>query len=515
MLLRVGTGVGAGLVLEGALLHGHRSAAGEIGHVVVDPDGAECACGRRAAWRPCWPRPQLRERLAARRPRGAGRGRRPPRRVLAPVVGTLNLHELVLSGPPSCSTARCSRRRPHHPRAHDAGLRRGARGQHVRAGRGTTSCSSAPPCSCWPVSWGCRDEPAGTTQQQHTTKEHQRCALKNTHEVWARPPPACSRSDSACPHAATTTTAPPRGGGPETAEIRVWLNGTDTPDAARDWLKTTFEDQHPARRSPSSSRSGRGSSSASPPRCPGTPRRPTSSRSATPRRRRSPTAGAFSDLSDDLDALGGDDLLPGFVEGAQVDGKTYAVPYYAGSKYIFYRKDLFEQAGIAVPTTMDEFVQAAIDLKKANPEPANFSGFWFPGQDWRNGVAFVWDAGGDLAVKDGDEWTGRAVDARVDHRPRDRPDPDGPGLRRGQGRQRGDPQTPFCAGEVGMISAPGWVKGLIEDPETGCPDMVANARRLRAARHRRRSRAGAARRLGHRDLGQVEEPGPGQGRDRR
>ena len=31
MLVRVGTGVGSGLVLEGALLHGHRSAAGEVG----------------------------------------------------------------------------------------------------------------------------------------------------------------------------------------------------------------------------------------------------------------------------------------------------------------------------------------------------------------------------------------------------------------------------------------------------------------------------------------------------
>ena len=37
-----------------------------------------------------------------------------------------------------------------------------------------------------------------------------------------------------------------------------------------------------------------------------------------------------------------------------------------------------------------------------------------------------------------------------------------------------NPQTPFCAGEVGMLSAPGWVKGLIEDPDAGCPDMVAN-----------------------------------------
>ena len=35
------------------------------------------------------------------------------------------------------------------------------------------------------------------------------------------------------------------GGGAKTADIRVWLNGTDTPDAAREWLKTTFEDEHP------------------------------------------------------------------------------------------------------------------------------------------------------------------------------------------------------------------------------------------------------------------------------
>ena len=31
----------------------------------------------------------------------------------------------------------------------------------------------------------------------------------------------------------------------EGAEIRVWLVGTDTPDEARDYLKTTFEEEHP------------------------------------------------------------------------------------------------------------------------------------------------------------------------------------------------------------------------------------------------------------------------------
>ena len=186
------------------------------------------------------------------------------------------------------------------------------------------------------------------------------------------------------------------------------------------------------------------------------------------------TAGAFSDLTDELADLGGDDLLPGFVDGATVDGKTYAVPYYAGSKYVFYRKDLFEKAGLAVPTTMEEFVDAAVALKEANPEPANFSGFWFPGQDWRNGAAFVWNDGGDLAVEDGGAWDGalsapesiaglETVQQLFDQASGAAKD-----------GNEADPQTPFCAGEIGMMSAPGWVTGVIDDPETGCPDMMKN-----------------------------------------
>ncbi len=44
--IRVGRGVGAGLVLRGALFQGDGSGAGEIGHTVVDSDGARCRCGR-------------------------------------------------------------------------------------------------------------------------------------------------------------------------------------------------------------------------------------------------------------------------------------------------------------------------------------------------------------------------------------------------------------------------------------------------------------------------------------
>ena len=45
--LSVGTGLAAGLVLGGALRRGENGAAGEIGHVPVDPSGAWCPCGQR------------------------------------------------------------------------------------------------------------------------------------------------------------------------------------------------------------------------------------------------------------------------------------------------------------------------------------------------------------------------------------------------------------------------------------------------------------------------------------
>ena len=42
----VGTGVGAGVVLDGVLRRGLSGAAGEIGHMVVKSDGRKCPCGR-------------------------------------------------------------------------------------------------------------------------------------------------------------------------------------------------------------------------------------------------------------------------------------------------------------------------------------------------------------------------------------------------------------------------------------------------------------------------------------
>ena len=44
--IKVGYGIGAGIVLNGELFHGDGFGAGEIGHTTVVDDGAECRCGR-------------------------------------------------------------------------------------------------------------------------------------------------------------------------------------------------------------------------------------------------------------------------------------------------------------------------------------------------------------------------------------------------------------------------------------------------------------------------------------
>lgn len=47
VFVTLGTGVGGGIIMNGQLLHGVAGAAGEIGHITVDPDGFLCTCGKK------------------------------------------------------------------------------------------------------------------------------------------------------------------------------------------------------------------------------------------------------------------------------------------------------------------------------------------------------------------------------------------------------------------------------------------------------------------------------------
>jgi predicted NBD/HSP70 family sugar kinase len=103
MLIKVGHGVGAGLLLGGTPLFGSRFAAGEIGHVVVGTDGgAECACGKHGCLETWLATPRLERAIAASPDRELQILTEAGQRLgiaLAPIVGALNLAEVVLSGP--------------------------------------------------------------------------------------------------------------------------------------------------------------------------------------------------------------------------------------------------------------------------------------------------------------------------------------------------------------------------------------------------------------------------------
>ncbi len=105
MLVKIGHGVGSGLLLGGMPLFGSRFAAGEIGHVMVGTNGgAVCVCGKIGCLETWLATPRLDALLAAAttsdekneilREAGERLGI-----ALAPVVGALDLAEIVLSGP--------------------------------------------------------------------------------------------------------------------------------------------------------------------------------------------------------------------------------------------------------------------------------------------------------------------------------------------------------------------------------------------------------------------------------
>ncbi|PWC05867.1 sugar kinase [Agromyces badenianii] len=113
LLIKIGHGVGAGLIIGGRPVIGGGFAAGEIGHVVVGTDGGpRCACGKDGCLEAWLAVPRLTAQLAELDERdehhdGAASARDDILReagrrlgiVLAPVVGALNLSEVVLSGP--------------------------------------------------------------------------------------------------------------------------------------------------------------------------------------------------------------------------------------------------------------------------------------------------------------------------------------------------------------------------------------------------------------------------------
>ncbi|MFB7574175.1 ABC transporter substrate-binding protein [Streptomyces sp. NPDC056165] len=93
--------------------------------------------------------------------------------------------------------------------------------------------------------------------------------------------------------------------------------------------------------------------------------------------------------------------LPQAVQLTTLGGATYALPLDAAPQAFYYRKDLFDKAGIKAPTTWDEFRTAAEKLKKA--QPGSRIATFFP-DDPTTFEAMAWQAGAQWFGTAGDTW---------------------------------------------------------------------------------------------------------------
>ncbi|MFD1938896.1 extracellular solute-binding protein [Nonomuraea mangrovi] len=180
-------------------------------------------------------------------------------------------------------------------------------------------------------------------------------------------------------------------------------------------------------------------------------------------------SGGVVDLTAKVADLKGEDWIPGLAEPGRIDGKQYGVPWYAANRVVVYNKDLWAAAGItAPPRTREEWLEVTAKLGKRGNQ-----GIYLTGQTWYALAGFIWDEGGDLAVKDGDRWKG-ALDspqalAGMDF------------YRRlqalGKGPKDADEANPpqhevFAQGRVGQIIAVPGIAARVLEVEPGMKDKM-------------------------------------------
>ena len=116
------------------------------------------------------------------------------------------------------------------------------------------------------------------------------------------------------------------------------------------------------------------------------------------------SAGGLADLSNKIQSSGkGNDLLQALKDSATYDGKQYGVGWYAGTRGIVYRKDIFAKDGIKVPTNWAELEETVKTLKQKEPGMAAMP---IAGASSYAAAPFIWGAGGDFATESGGTWTG-------------------------------------------------------------------------------------------------------------
>jgi N,N'-diacetylchitobiose transport system substrate-binding protein len=184
-------------------------------------------------------------------------------------------------------------------------------------------------------------------------------------------------------------------------------------------------------------------------------------------------AGALADLTSARAMLGGGTSNSGAGQAwldslnaaSVLNGKLFAVPFYAGDRILLYRKDLFKAANIDITTitSKDKLIAAAKTLQEANKSVADFSGLYLPGQNWYALMQMIWDEGGQIATQGSDgKWAAQLSTPASEKGIQDYVDYYKAGSTGPKDNDEANPAewTLFNQGKIGMMIANGWEAGL-------------------------------------------------------
>ena len=99
--------------------------------------------------------------------------------------------------------------------------------------------------------------------------------------------------------------------------------------------------------------------------------------------------------------------FPACKPSGELDGIRYGIPYYGGVRIVVYKKSDFEKAGRRGPDDPRRArARSPASCRRTTPTTASTRPSTSRASTGTAPFPFVWDAGGDIAVQDGEEWTG-------------------------------------------------------------------------------------------------------------
>ncbi|WP_113716135.1 extracellular solute-binding protein [Arthrobacter dokdonensis] len=213
---------------------------------------------------------------------------------------------------------------------------------------------------------------------------------------------------SACSSGATSPAAADQG----PANLRVWFMQDSVPSSAQAYLQTEFAKENKGSTLTVQVQQWNGIAQKLQTSLPSKGQTPDLVETGSTQTTTFSSVGAFSDITALKGQLGGNSLVQSFVNSATWDNKLYGVPLYAGSRSVYYRKDLFAKAGIAVPQTIDQLQAAIQKLQAANPDKTpGFSSIYLSANDVHAPESWLFANGGGYANSENGKWVGDLTSA--------------------------------------------------------------------------------------------------------